>query len=260
MIEINNLNKSFGSKPILRDVNLKIETGETMVVIGCSGTGKSVLLKHIMRLLVPDGGKIVIDGVDIFSIGEEQLNQFRMQVGMLFQNSALFDSLSVRDNVGFSLNEHYKLPKDEIERRVKEKLRMVGLSGIEDLMPAELSGGMKKRVGLARAICTDPKIILYDEPTTGLDPIMADTINDLIVRMQKQLGVTSIAVTHDMQSAYKVANRIAMLYQGQIVAVGTPDEIKNSTNPLVHQFITGSSQGPIVAETSRQYLVDQKKL
>ena len=256
MIEVINLNKAFGSKQVLRNVNLKIETGETMVVIGCSGTGKSVLLKHIMRLLIPDSGKVTIDGVDVFSIGVEQLNQFRMQIGMLFQNSALFDSLSVRNNVAFSLNEHYKLPKAEIDQRVKEKLRMVGLSGIEDLMPAELSGGMKKRVGLARAICTDPKIILYDEPTTGLDPIMADAINDLIVRIQKQLGVTSIVVTHDMASAYKVGNRLAMLHQGQIVAVGTPSEIKNSKNPLIQQFITGSSKGPIPTDTSEQYLLN----
>ncbi len=256
MIEIANLSKSFGEKQVLRNANLKIETGETMVVIGCSGCGKSVLLKHIMRLLAPDRGTVLIEGVDIFSINRDQLNQFRMQVGMLFQNSALFDSMTVGENVGFSLYEHYKLPADEIEKRVKEKLRLVGLSGIASLMPAELSGGMRKRVALARAICTDPKIILYDEPTTGLDPIMSDAINDLIIRMQQKLGVTSIVVTHDMASAYKVGNRIAMLYQGSIVAIGTPDEIKRSENPVVKQFITGSSKGPIVPDVSQQYLVD----
>ncbi len=255
MIEIVNLSKSFGAKQVLRNVNLKIESGETMVIIGTSGCGKSVLLKHIMRLLMPDEGKVMIDGVDIFSIGPDQLNQFRMQIGMLFQSSALFDSMSVRENVGFSLYEHYKLPNSEIEKRVRERLWLVGLGAIENLMPSELSGGMRKRVGLARAICTDPKIVLYDEPTTGLDPITSDTINELIIRMQKKLGITSIAVTHDMNSAYKVGNRIAMLYQGSIVAVGTPDEIKRSENPVVHQFITGSSKGPIVADTS-SYLVD----
>ena len=255
MIEIIDLHKSFYGQPVLRGVHLKIETGETMVVIGTSGCGKSVLLKHIMRLLTPDQGKILIEGVDVFSIGRQQLNQFRMQIGMLFQNSALFDSMTVRENVGFSLYEHYKLPSDEIERKVKEKLHMVGLGGIEGLMPSDLSGGMRKRVALARAICTDPKIILYDEPTTGLDPIMSDAINDLIIRMKEKLGITSIVVTHDMNSAYKVGNHIAMLFQGSIVAVGTPDEIKHSKNPLVQQFITGSSKGPIVTDT--QYLVDQ---
>ena len=256
MIEIIDLSKSFGENQVLRNVNLKIETGETMVIIGCSGCGKSVLLKHIMRLLSPDHGTVLIEGVDVFSIGRDQLNQFRMQIGMLFQNSALFDSMTVGGNVGFSLYEHYKLPLDEIDKRVKEKLRLVGLSGIQNLMPAELSGGMRKRVALARAICTDPKIILYDEPTTGLDPIMADVINDLIIRMQQKLGITSIVVTHDMSSAYKVGNRLAMLYQGSIVALGTPDEIKRSENPVVKQFITGSSKGPIAPDVSQQYLIE----
>lgn len=254
MIEIKNLYKSFSRKSILQNVNLRVDTGETLVIIGTSGCGKSVLLKHIMRLLTPDQGTILVDGVDIFSMEPEKLNQFRMKIGMLFQSSALFDSMTVRENVGFSLYEHYKLPLDEIDKRVKERLRLVGLSGIEDLMPSELSGGMKKRVGLARAICTDPKIVLYDEPTTGLDPITSDTINDLIIRLRQKLGITSIVVTHDMNSAYKVGNRIAMLYKGSIVAIGTPDEIKNTDNPLVRQFITGSSKGPIQTETT-QYLV-----
>lgn len=256
MIEIIDLCKSFGPKQVLRNVNLKVNTGETMVVIGCSGCGKSVLLKHIIRLLTPDSGRALVDGVDVFSIGPEQLNQFRMQIGMVFQNSALFDSMTVKENVGFSLFEHYKLPVEDIEKRVREKLRLVGLAGIEDLTPAELSGGMRKRVGLARAICTDPKIVLFDEPTTGLDPIMADAINDLILRMQKMLGHTSIVVTHDMSSAYKVGNRIAMMYQGSIVAVGTPDEIKQSENAVVKQFINGSAKGPIAFETSK-YLVEE---
>jgi len=256
MIEISGLYKSFGSNSVLRNVNLTVETGETLVIIGCSGCGKSVLLKHVMRLLNRDQGKIFVDKLDIFEIGAEQLKRYRMQVGMLFQNSALFDSMNVYDNVAFSLHEHYKLPESEIKKRVAGKLKLVGLSGIEELMPAELSGGMRKRVALARAICTDPKTVLYDEPTTGLDPIMADAINDLIIRMQSKLGITSIVVTHDMSSAYKVGNRIAMLYQGQIVHIGTPDEIRQTSNPLVKQFISGSSKGPIASDTSSQYLVD----
>lgn len=245
MIEIKNLSKAFHGKVVLKNVNLKVETGETMVIIGTSGCGKSVLLKHIVTLLTPDSGTILVNGSDIFSLEADQLNQYRMQTGMLFQNSALFDSMTVRENVGFSLYEHYKLPAQEIEKKVAERLRLVGLSGIENLMPAELSGGMRKRVALARAICTDPTMMLYDEPTTGLDPIRSDTINELIIRMQKKLGVTSIVVTHDMSSAYKVGNRIAMLYQGEIVEVGTPEQIKSSQNPLVQQFISGSSKGPI---------------
>ncbi len=254
MIEIVDLHKSFNSNHVLRGVNLKIETGETMVIIGRSGGGKSILLKHIIGILKPDAGKILIDGVSVFDVSNEEINHFRMQIGMLFQGAALFDSLTVKENIGFSLYEHTHLAADEIDRRVKDKLRMMGLSGIEELMPAELSGGMKKRVGLARAICTEPKIILYDEPTTGLDPIMADAINDLIIRMREELKITSIVVTHDMRSAYKVGNRISMLYEGRIVGSGTPDEIRNSKDPLIQQFITGSAHGPInIEELSRSY-------
>jgi phospholipid/cholesterol/gamma-HCH transport system ATP-binding protein len=257
MIEIIDLYKSFGTKRVLRRVNLKIETGETTVIIGRSGCGKSVLLKHIMGLMKPDMGKILIDGRDVFEISDDEINHFRMQLGMLFQGAALFDSMTVRENVGFSLYEHTTLPDKEIDKRVKEKLRMVGLSGIEDLMPSELSGGMKKRVGLARAICTEPKFVLYDEPTTGLDPIMADAINNLIIRLQKRLRITSIAVTHDMKSAYKIGGKIAMLYNGNIVGMGTPDEIRNSKDPLVQQFINGLAHGPITSDESRQhYLIE----
>ncbi len=254
MIEIVDLHKSFNGNHVLRGLNLKIETGETMVIIGRSGGGKSILLKHIIGILKPDSGKILIDSANVFDISDEEINHFRMQIGMLFQGAALFDSLSVKENIGFSLYEHTHLANDEIDRRVKDKLKMVGLTGIEDLMPAELSGGMKKRVGLARAICTEPKIILYDEPTTGLDPIMADAINDLIIRMRKELKITSIVVTHDMTSAYKVGTRISMLYEGKIVGTGTPDEIRNSKDPLIQQFITGSAHGPInIEDLSRSY-------
>ena len=247
VIEIVNLHKAFNKKHVLQGVNLHIESGETMVVIGGSGSGKSVLIKHVIGLLMPDEGSIVVDGVDISNLSENDMNELRKKYGMLFQGAALFDSLTVWENVGFSLMQHTRFSKEEIKEKAKQKLEMVGLKGVEELMPSELSGGMRKRVGLARAIAIEPQIILYDEPTTGLDPIMADAINDLIIEMKKRLNVTSIAITHDMVSAYKIADKIAMLYEGRIQEVGTPDEIKRSVNPIVRQFITGSSVGPIKA-------------
>jgi phospholipid/cholesterol/gamma-HCH transport system ATP-binding protein len=245
MIEIEDLHKRFGPKVVLAGLTLTIERGETMVVIGGSGTGKSVLLKHVIGLMKPDQGRVVVDGQDVGSLDETQLTDLRKKFGMLFQGAALFDSLSVWENVGFALTQHSKRPPREVREIAREKLAMVGLKGVEDLMPAELSGGMKKRVGLARAIAHDPQIILYDEPTTGLDPIMADVINELVIRLKQQLKMTSIAITHDMTSAYKIADRMAMLYQGKILEVGTPDEIRASRNPVVRQFITGSAEGPI---------------
>jgi phospholipid/cholesterol/gamma-HCH transport system ATP-binding protein len=245
MIKIENLHKSFGENKVLDGVNLEIEKGETIVIIGRSGCGKSVLLKHIIGLLRPDQGQIFIDGEDVTSYTNEKLFKLRQRCGMLFQASALFDSMTVEENVGLGLREHRLLPENEIKEKVREKLKLVGLSGVEEVMPAELSGGMKKRVGLARAIAMDPEFVLYDEPTTGLDPIMADAINDLIIDLRNKLSITSIAVTHDIVSASKIADRIAMLYQGKIIFVGTPDEIKKSDNALVHQFITGSAEGPI---------------
>lgn len=245
MIQIEELYKRFGSKAVLAGLSLTIEHGETMVVIGGSGTGKSVLLKHVIGLMKPDSGRIVVDSQDVEQLNEAQLADVRKKFGMLFQGAALFDSLSVWENVGFWLTQHSQLSAREVRNVAREKLALVGLKGVEDLMPAELSGGMKKRVGLARAIAHDPQIMLYDEPTTGLDPIMADVINDLIVRLKEQLKVTSIAITHDMTSAYKIADRIAMLYQGKILEVGTPDEIRASASPVVRQFITGSAEGPI---------------
>lgn len=245
MIEIKGIHKHFVRNHVLRGVNLNIRDGETLAIIGRSGCGKSVLLKHIVGLLDPDDGQILIDGVNLATLTGVELQRFRLQMGMLFQGSALFDSLTVKENVGFSLYEHTQLSESAIEAKVREKLGLVGLDGIEHLMPAALSGGMQRRVALARAICNEPKIILYDEPTTGLDPINADVINDLIIRMQEKLKVTSIVVTHDMKSAYKVANRIAMLYQGDIIGMGTPEEIRNTTDPVIAQFITGSARGPI---------------
>lgn len=248
MIQIEGVHKSFGKHHVLRGVDLQILQGETLVILGRSGCGKSVLLKHIMGLMKPDAGRIVIAGTEINSLDRRELDRFRLNLGMLFQSAALFDSLSVRENVGFSLYEHSTLSKEEIDAKVKEKLALVGLEGIEDWMPSELSGGMKKRVGLARAICNEPKIILYDEPTTGLDPITADVINELILRLQRRLKVTSVVVTHDMISASKVADRMAMLYQGKIIGVGTPEEIRQTHDPIIRQFVTGTSQGPITED------------
>ncbi len=245
MIELIEVKKSFGENHVLTGVNLKVETGENMVVIGGSGTGKSVILKHIIGLMSPDSGKVLVDGVDLSTLSEGELSHFRRRFGMLFQGAALFDSMSVWENIGFGFTEHTHLSEEEIRKIVREKLAMVGLSGIEDRMPADLSGGMKKRVGLARAIAMDPKIILYDEPTTGLDPIMADVINSLISQMNRKLSVTSVTITHDMKSAYQIADKMAMLYLGKILEVGTPDEIRNSVNPAVQQFINGSMVGPI---------------
>jgi len=238
MIEIKEVHKSFAQNEVLRGVNLTIQKGETMVIIGRSGCGKSVLLKHIIGLLKPDQGKILVDGEDITSYNDNELNKLRKRFGMLFQASALFDSMSVDENVGLGLREHTDLPETEIKKKV---------SGIEEKKPAELSGGMKKRVGLARAIAMDPEYVLYDEPTTGVDPIMGDVINELIVSCRNVLSITSIAVTHDIVSAYRIADRIAMLYQGKIIFIGTPEETKNTDHPVVRQFIEGSAQGPIQA-------------
>ncbi|MBI5141388.1 MAG: ABC transporter ATP-binding protein [Nitrospirae bacterium] len=251
MIHIEGLSKSFGRKQVLDGLELDVMRGESMVVIGGSGTGKSVLIKHIIGLLKPDSGRIYVDGHDVLSLGEHDLGELRKKFGMLFQNAALFDSFSVWENVGFGLKQHTRLSSAEVRKVASEKLRMVGLAGIEDLMPSELSGGMRKRVGLARAIAMEPEVIFYDEPTTGLDPIMADVINELIVDLRKKLKVTSISITHDMASAYKIADRIAMLYKGRIIEVGTVDEIRNTSNEIVRQFITGSAVGPITMEVTR---------
>ena len=245
LIEIKDLNKSFDAHKVLDNLSINIKKGETKVVIGRSGCGKSVLLKNIIGILRPESGSIFIEGKDITKLEEQKMKSIRMKIGMVFQGGALFDSLNVGENVGFGLIEHQDLSSQEIARRVEEALSLVGLRGIEDLMPSELSGGMKKRVAVARALCKKPEIILYDEPTTGVDPITADSINALIRDLHDKIKVTSIVVTHDMKSAYKVADRIAMLYQGKIIAEGTVKEIKYSIDPIVHQFINGYSIGPI---------------
>jgi len=245
MLEIKELHKSFGENPVLRGVNLEVNRGETLVVIGQSGSGKSVLLKHILGLMKPDQGNILIDGKDISSLSEKEWLDLRSRFGMLFQASALFDSMTVEENVAFGLKRFSNYSPEKTAQAVQESLNKVGLHGIEKLMPHELSGGMKKRVGLARAIIYEPDIMLYDEPSTGIDPIRADAINELILQLTKEMKVTSMVITHDMDSAYKVADRIAMLYNGKIVTCGTSEEIKKSNNPIVNQFVHGLAEGPI---------------
>ncbi|PWB75891.1 ABC transporter ATP-binding protein [candidate division GN15 bacterium] len=245
MIKIEDLHKSFDSNKVIDGLTLSIGRGESIAIIGQSGTGKSVLLKHLIRLLSPDRGRIYFDGKDIAKLQGENLVAMRRRYGMLFQSAALFDSLTVAENVGLGLHESGDYRKSDIDIIVQDKLEMVGLSGSADKYPAELSGGMRKRVGLARAIAAGPEVLLYDEPTTGLDPITADVINDLIVSLNQRLLVTSIAVTHDMASAFKIAERIVMLYEGRIAFDGTPEQIKISSNPIVRQFVTGRATGPI---------------
>lgn len=241
-IEIKNLYKSFGKKKVLDGVDLEIKKGESLVVIGGSGTGKSVLIKCIQGLLIPDNGSIKIDGVETVGTSSD----INKKMGMLFQGAALFDSLSVWENVAFSLLENEKMSRKNAKLEAIRVLRQVGLApDVADLSPAELSGGMQKRVGLARAIINKPEIIFFDEPTTGLDPIMADVINDLIVESAKGLGATTLTITHDMASARKIADRIAMLYKGKIIWSGTVKEMDKSENPYLRQFVCGCSQGPI---------------
>lgn len=242
------IHKSFKDKSVLRGVNLKVKKGESLVVIGGSGSGKSVLLKHIIGLLKPDKGSVMVDSTDISKLDEDGLNEIRKKFGMLFQSAALFDSMKVWENVGFGLKRHTSMTDEEIKEIAVQKLRKVGLVGVEEVMPSELSGGMRKRVGLARAIALEPEILLYDEPTTGIDPILADAINDLIIKMREELDITSVAITHDMKSAYKIADTIAMLYNGVIIAVGSPEEIQDASDPVVRQFVEGRAVGPITLE------------
>ena len=249
MIESKKLVKEFRGRKVIDGLDLTVERGETLVIIGRSGCGKSVFLKHVIGLLKADGGQMLVDGTDILGLSGKAMDKLRMRFGMLFQGAALFDSMTVGENVGFNLIEHTTMTSGEIASRVAESLEFVGLRGIEAMRPSELSGGMKKRVALARAICMKPEILLYDEPTTGLDPVTASAINELIVGMHDRLKATSIVVTHDMISVYRVASRIAMMYNGRIEEVGTVADIQNSSNAVVRQFITGSAKGPMV-ETS----------
>ena len=240
IIEIKNLYKSFNNHPVLNDITLSVQEGEIISLLGASGTGKSVLLKELIGLIKPDKGDIFVMGKNVAQMNEDALIKLRVHVGMLFQGAALFDSLTVFENIAYPLREHLNLSEVEIRSRVSEKLQLVGLKGIEAKMPDELSGGMKKRVGLARAIATDPEIILYDEPTTGLDPITAQRINDLIMELQKKLGITTIVVTHDLHCVKTVSDRIAMLHEGKIIVVGTWQEIASCPLKEVKDFISGN--------------------
>jgi phospholipid/cholesterol/gamma-HCH transport system ATP-binding protein len=241
MIEVNHLEKTFGSAVVLDDVSFRVETGESVVIIGRSGGGKSVLLKHIIGLLKPDSGQVLIDGENLCGLDERQLLRVRHQFGMLFQGAALFDSMTVAENIAFALRREGKPTEAEIARKVAHALELVELSGTEGKNPSELSGGMRKRVGLARAIVYEPKIILYDEPTTGLDPVVSDSIDHLILRVRDHLKVTTVVVTHDMRSARRLGQRILMLHNHRLYRSGTADEIFNSTDPVVYRFVNGIS-------------------
>ena len=248
MIEIHNLYKAFGSQMVLNNLSLTIRRGETKVIIGRSGVGKSVLLKSIVGLVRPDSGSVKVNGVEVTNLNDHDYNKLRMEMGMVFQGGALFDSMNVGENVAFVLDEFMNLDRKTVRDRVRDALALVGLKDVEDMMPSQLSGGMLKRVSLARVMCMEPQIILYDEPTSEVDPITAAAINHLIVELHDKLKVTSIVVTHDMNSAYQVADSIAMFYRGQVIADGKPEDIRNTQHPVVKQFITGEALGPITED------------
>ena len=250
MIEIRNLYKVFGAQVVLNNLSLTVRRGETKAIIGRSGVGKSVLLKSIVGLIHPDSGSIKINGAEVTTLSEKEYDLVRMEIGMVFQGGALFDSMNVGENVGFVLNEFMNLDRKTVKDRVHDALGLVGLKDVEQMMPSQLSGGMRKRVSLARVLCMEPHIILYDEPTSEIDPITAAAINNLIIELRDKLKVTSIVVTHDMNSAYQVADSIAMFYKGQVIADGKPEEIKNSRHPVIQQFIHGDAQGPITDDES----------
>ena len=240
IIEFRDVHKSFNGTKVHNGINLKVKEAEIVSLIGGSGSGKSVLIKEMIGLLKPDSGEVFVFGKDVVMLGDAEQQEIRKQTGMLFQGAALFDSLSVYENIAYPLREHLRLKEKEIAARVSDKLRMVGLEGVEEKMPSELSGGMKKRVGLARAIAIEPKIMLYDEPSTGLDPINTKRINDLILKLRDQMGITSMVVTHDMQSVKKITDRIAMLYDGEILMEGTWDEFEGSNLKVVNDFMIGN--------------------
>ncbi len=245
MIQLVDIHKSFGKQKVLDGLNLTVEAGMTTVIIGRSGGGKSVLLKHIIGLIRPDSGQVLVDGADIVAMNDKDLNEVRKKFGMLFQEAALFDSMNVAENVAFPLREHTKMSNDEIMEIVRDRLRAVGLTGVEEKMSSELSGGMKKRVGLARALAMQPRIVLFDEPTTGLDPVMTEAINQLIIETQRAFNLTCVVISHDIQSVFEIGHRVAMLYDGKIIEYGTPEEVRSSRNPVTVQFLTGSTEGPI---------------
>ena len=238
LIDVQDLYKSFNGFPVLKGVNLKIPEGTTTVILGGSGSGKTVLMKHIMGLFKPDSGQVIVDGQNVSIMSRQELAVFRQRMGMVFQSAALFDSMTVADNVAFPLREHNPgLSEAEIQEKVKEKLAVVDLHGVEQKFPAELSGGMRKRVGLARAIVREPKIVLYDEPTTGLDPLTTESVDEMIIHARERLSVTSVVISHDIGSAFHIADRIAMLNEGRVVEEGTPVEVRNTKEPFTRQFL-----------------------
>jgi phospholipid/cholesterol/gamma-HCH transport system ATP-binding protein len=248
IIELHNVYKSFDGREVLRDMSIDVERGESLVIVGGSGTGKSVTLKHIIGLLRPDRGSVIIDGQDITQLGEVELNRFRRRFGMAFQEGALFDSMSVFENIAFPLRRHTKMTEAEIRARVEECLEDVHLEGVDKKRPSELSGGMRRRVGFARAISLKPEILLFDEPTTGLDPVISAVVAELITEMDEKLGTTTVTITHDMKVAFTIADRVAMLYEGHIIEEGTPEEFQASRNPILRQFIEGRAVGPLTAQ------------
>ncbi|HEX8616233.1 MAG TPA: ABC transporter ATP-binding protein [Thermoanaerobaculia bacterium] len=245
IISLQHLWKSFDRRQVLRDMSIDVAQGESLVIVGGSGTGKSVTLKHIIGLIRPDKGRVIVDGHDLTTMKGVELNEFRRRFGMAFQEGALFDSMSVFDNIAFPLRRHTKMTEKQIRARVEECLDDVHLHGVEKKRPSQLSGGMRRRVGFARAISLKPEILLFDEPTTGLDPVISDVIAELIEEMDVKLGTTTVTITHDMKVAFKIADRVAMLHHGQIIEQGTPEEFQKSTNPIVEQFIQGRAQGPL---------------
>lgn len=255
MIIVKNLVKSFDNRKVLDNINLKIEKGEITVIMGGSGCGKSTLLKHLIGSVRPDSGEVLIAGEDITKMDEDSLDKLRKRFGMLYQSGALFNSMTVGENVAFPLRKHTKLDHKIIEIVVKMKLELVGLSGFEGLLPSQISGGMKKRVALARAIALDPEVVFYDEPGAGLDPVSRAAIDKLITDLSKKLNITSIVVTHEMESAFSIADKIAMLHAGKVITYGSVTEIKNSQNGVVQQFISGSPEGPLTRHrTGKEYL------